>query len=148
MSDPNASLSQRKIILFDGVCDLCNGFVQFVIDRDPQARFMFGTLQSPAAQELLRGQSLNPMDLETVIYIRGEKIYTRSGAALRILGDIGGGWSLARLKLGVPPPLRDAVYRFIARRRYRWFGKRETCMVPTPELRARFLQEPVLKNAK
>lgn len=128
-----------RIILFDGVCDLCNGFVQFVIARDPKGMFKFGALQSAEAQELLKDVELDSAELDTVIYIKGDMIYTRSGAALRILNDLGGIWSVAGLKLVIPPPIRDAVYRFIANRRYKWFGKKDSCMVPTPELRARFL---------
>ena len=128
-----------RIILFDGVCDLCNGFVQFIIARDPKGKFKFGALQSPEAQQLLKGTVLDPKALETVIYIRGDRIYTRSGAALRILNDLGGWWSLLSIKLIVPPPIRDFAYGIIAKRRYRWFGKRESCMVPTPELRERFI---------
>ncbi len=129
----------RRIILFDGVCDLCNGFVQFIIKRDPEGKFKFGALQSPEAQELLKDATIDPKDLDTVIYIRGDRIYTRSGAALRILNDLGGWWSLFGLKLIIPPPIRDFFYRIIARHRYNWFGRRESCMVPTPELKARFI---------
>lgn len=134
-----AILDRQRIILFDGVCDLCNGFVQFVIQRDPEGRFKFGALQSPEAKDLLKNVDLDPAELDTVIYIKGDRIYTRSGAALRILNDLGGIWSVAGLKLAIPPPIRDAVYRLIAARRYKWFGKKDSCMVPTPELRARFI---------
>lgn len=128
-----------RIILFDGVCDLCNGFVQFIIARDPKGKFKFGALQSPEAQELLKDAPIDPKDLDTVIYIRGDRIYTRSGAALRILNDLGGWWSLFAIKLIIPPPIRDFIYRIIARHRYKWFGRRASCMVPTPELKARFI---------
>jgi predicted DCC family thiol-disulfide oxidoreductase YuxK len=137
--DERATSDIGKIILFDGVCDLCNGFVQFVIDRDPHGRFKFGALQSPEAEDLLKDVDLDPADLDTVVYIRGDRIYTRSGAALRILGDLGGIWSFFALKLVIPPPVRDLVYRLIAKRRYSLFGKKDQCMVPTPELKARFI---------
>lgn len=132
-------LDHDKIILFDGVCDLCNGFVQFIIRRDPIGKFKFGALQSPEAQELLKDADLDPADLDTVIYIRGDRIYVRSGAALRILSDLGGVWSLFALKLVIPPSIRDLFYRFFAKRRYAVFGRKNHCMVPTPALRNRFI---------
>jgi predicted DCC family thiol-disulfide oxidoreductase YuxK len=132
-------LPETRIILFDGVCDLCNGFVQFIIKRDPHARFRFGALQSNEARQLLRGAPIHARDLDTVVYLRGSKMYTRSAAAIHILADLGGVWSLFRVKLFFPRVLRDLLYRYIANRRYRWFGKKESCMVPTPELRARFI---------
>ncbi len=137
--DKAATPLPEKIILFDGVCDLCNGFVQFVIQRDPEGKFKFGALQSPEAQELLKDVDLDPADLDTVVYIRGGRIYTRSGAALRILSDLGGIWSFFALKLVIPPAVRDLVYRLIAKRRYALFGKKDQCMIPTPELQERFI---------
>ncbi len=136
----NADLSSsEKIILFDGVCDLCNGFVQFIIKRDPKGQFKFGALQSPEARELLKDVELDPADLDTVVYIRGDKVYVRSGASLRIISDLGGFWSLFALKLMIPPAIRDAVYRTLAKRRYTIFGRKDQCMVPSPELRERFI---------
>lgn len=129
----------HQIILFDGVCNLCDGFVQFVIKRDPAARFMFGTLQSTAAMELLKGAELRPEDLKTVVYMKGEAWMYRSTAALTVLKDLGGPWSLAYGFMLVPRPIRDWVYGFIAKNRYKWFGQKDSCMIPTPELRSRFL---------
>ncbi len=131
--------SFEKIILFDGVCDLCNGFVQFIIKRDPKSRFKFGALQSPEARELLKNVDLDPTYLDTVVYIRGDKIYVRSGASLRILSDLGGFWTLFSLKLVIPPAIRDLVYRALAKRRYALFGRKDQCMVPSPEMRERFI---------
>jgi predicted DCC family thiol-disulfide oxidoreductase YuxK len=127
------------IVLFDGVCNLCNGFVQFIIRNDKRERFHFGALQSAEAFELLKGSSIRPSDLDTVIYLRKGKALTRSTAALQILKELGGAWSLMAVFFVVPRFLRDAVYRFIGNNRYRWFGRQESCMLPTPELRARFL---------
>jgi len=138
-AEHNPAAGDRRIVLFDGVCDLCNGFVQFIIRRDPKARFRFGALQSAEAKDLLRGSPIRAEDLETVVYLRNGPPLTRSTAALRILGDLGGAWPLCLVLLVVPPFIRDGVYRWIARKRYAWFGKRDTCMVPTPELRARFI---------
>lgn len=128
-------------ILFDGVCNLCNGFVQWIIARDPKAKFRFGALQSRAAQDLVAGQPVRPMDLGTVLYVRRGKVLERSSAVLHILKDLGGLWSLMYGFIIVPPFLRDAVYRWVARNRYKWFGQRESCMLPTPELRARFIDQ-------
>ena len=128
------------VILFDGVCNLCNGFVQFVIARDPAARFHFAALQSESARRLLaRVDGLGEVPDSVVLVDRG-RIYTRSSAALRIARGLPFPWSLARALIVVPRPLRDWVYDRVARHRYRWFGRKDTCMVPTPDVRARFLE--------
>ncbi len=132
---------RKQIVLFDGVCNLCDGFVQFVIKRDPNADFSFGTLQSTNAQTLLQGNELRPEDLKTVIYLKEGKALFRSTAALTILKDLGGLWSLSYAFMIVPRSLRDAVYEFIAKHRYKWFGQKDVCMIPTPELKARFLED-------
>ena len=133
--------SSYAVLLFDGVCNLCNGTVQFVVDRDPKAHFRFAALQSDVGQRLLleHGRSVAAGAPDSVILIEHGEVYDRSTAALRIARHLGALWPLLALGLIVPRSLRDAVYRFIARNRYRWFGKSETCRVPTPELRARFL---------
>lgn len=127
------------MVLFDGVCNLCNGFVQFIIKRDPKARFRFGALQSEEARDMLQGTDVRPEDLSTVIYVRNGRVLTRSSAALHVLKDLGGAWAIAYGFIIVPPFIRDAVYHWVARNRYKWFGQRESCMIPTPELRSRFL---------
>ncbi|MFT3885188.1 MAG: DCC1-like thiol-disulfide oxidoreductase family protein [Flavobacteriales bacterium] len=136
-----AATAPAGTILFDGVCNLCNGFVQWVIARDSKVKFRFGALQSPVAQQLVAGQPVRPMDLGTVLYVRNGKVLERSTAVLHILKDLGGLWSLLYGFIIVPPFLRDAVYRWVARNRYKWFGQRESCMLPTPELRARFIDQ-------
>lgn len=130
---------QHPILLFDGVCNLCNASIQWVIEHDPQAQFRFASLQSDFAKELLAGYDLPPAALDTVILVENGKAYTRSDAALRVARKVGGLWSLLSAFLIVPRPLRDLVYNFIARNRYRWFGKQESCWLPTPDLRSRFL---------
>jgi predicted DCC family thiol-disulfide oxidoreductase YuxK len=125
----------RPVILFDGVCNLCTGSVQFVIARDSRKRFRFASLQSPVAERLL-GQREN---LESVILVQHGKIHRKSGAALRIARQLDGLWPLLAVFFVVPRFLRDAVYDWIGRRRYRMFGKRDACWVPTPELAERFL---------
>ncbi|UOQ52644.1 thiol-disulfide oxidoreductase DCC family protein [Hymenobacter cellulosivorans] len=128
-------------ILFDGVCNLCNGFVQFVIQRDAPGHFRFASLQSAAGQALLaeHGLRLGPAGPETVMLVERGRIFTHSTAVLRIARQLGGPWALLYAFIVVPKPLRDAAYRFVARHRYQWFGQREACMLPTPELRQRFL---------
>lgn len=129
----------EPIILFDGVCNLCNASVQFVIRHDPQARFKFAALQSATAEKLLQNCAFDRASLDSVILVEDGHVYIESDAALRIARKLGGGWWLLAGFSIVPRPIRDAVYRFIARNRYRWFGKQESCMMPTPDLRARFL---------
>ena len=127
------------IILFDGVCNLCNASVNFVIDRDPRGIFRFAALQSEVARPMLEKQGLTDEALDSIVLLEKDKIYRRSTAALRIAKRLKGVWPLLYLFIVVPPPLRNAVYDWIARNRYRWFGKSETCRVPTPELQERFL---------
>ncbi len=137
-SDPGHSAA-TGVILFDGVCNLCNGFVQWVIRRDPHGRFRFAALQSAAAQELVAGYPVRPADVETVLYVRDGQVYERSTAVLYIMKDIGGLWTLMYIFIIVPRFIRDGLYGWVARNRYRWRGKRDSCMIPTPELRARFI---------
>lgn len=126
------------LVLFDGVCNLCNGTVNFIIARDPNARFRFSSLQSAAARDVLENHRLES-NLDTIVLVEHGQVYTRSTAALRIVKQLSGLWPLLGLFLVVPSVLRDAVYVFVAKNRYRWFGKSESCSVPTPELAARFL---------
>jgi predicted DCC family thiol-disulfide oxidoreductase YuxK len=126
-------------ILFDGVCNLCNGFVQFVIERDANAHFRFAALSSPAAARLLADAGVRLPLPDTIILIQDGAVYYRSDAPLRIARGLKFPWPLAYGLVVVPRFVRDRVYDFIAARRYRWFGRRETCMVPTPELQRRFL---------
>lgn len=126
-------------ILFDGVCNLCNGFVQFVIARDPRARFRFGALSTPAAQELLRRAGVSSAP-DSIVLIEDGAVYFRSEAPLRIARGLTFPWPLAYGLMIVPRPIRDWVYDWIAARRYKWFGRRDVCMVPRPDLRQRFLE--------
>jgi predicted DCC family thiol-disulfide oxidoreductase YuxK len=130
---------QHPVILFDGVCNLCNGFVQFVIRRDTGKRFYFASLQSKKARELLKDQSTSEQALDSVVLIENGRHYRQSTAALRILRQLGGGWFLLYGFIVLPTFLRDWIYDRIAKNRYRWFGQRQACMVPSPELKARFL---------
>ncbi len=136
-------ISLPDTILFDGVCNLCNGFVQFVIRHDGAGRFRFAALQSAAGQALLAAHGVAPAALaaepETVLLLSGGRLYSHSSAVLRIAGGLGGAWRVAAVGQLLPRPWRDALYRFVARHRYRWFGRQESCLLPTPELKARFL---------
>ena len=129
----------ENIILFDGVCNLCNGFVQFLIRRDPRGNFKFASLQSETGRQLLKDHGYQDFPLTSIVFINGGKAWEMSSAVLQILKTMGGPWSLLAVFGIIPKGIRDAVYRFIARRRYLWFGKQEACMVPTPQLRQRFL---------
>ena len=128
-----------SVILFDGVCNLCNGFVTFVIARDPAGRFQFGPLQSSAAQCLLGSIDSREEWPDSMVLVENGRAWTRSAAALRIARGLSFPWPLAYVFVVVPRPLRDWIYNLVARNRYRWFGKRDVCMVPTRELRARFI---------
>ena len=130
---------EQKIILFDGVCNLCNGFVQFIIKRDQNAIFKFAALQSDFGQAFLKSQNLNPVELKFVILIVGEKIYTQSTAALKIIQYLDGAWKLGYAFIIVPPFIRNGLYKIVSKYRYKWFGKKTQCMVPTLELKGRFL---------
>jgi predicted DCC family thiol-disulfide oxidoreductase YuxK len=126
-------------ILFDGVCNLCNGFVQFVIRRDPDGRFRFAALQSTAAQALLGDAGVIAPLPDSMVLVQDGRIHTRSGAALRILRGLRFPWPLLYALVAVPAFIRDRVYDFVAARRYRWFGRRDVCLLPTPDVQKRFL---------
>lgn len=129
----------KSVLLFDGVCNLCNSSVQFILARDPKAKFRFASLQSDEGQALLQEFEDRPSDLSSVVLIEDGQLYARSDAALRVARQLSGGWPLLYAFIVLPRALRDAVYNWIARNRYRWFGKRDSCMIPSPELRSRFL---------
>lgn len=127
------------ILLFDGVCNLCNATVQFVIRRDKDGRFRFAALQSDIGRDLLQKFEINDREIDSVVLIADGSAYVRSDAALLIAKKLGGFWALFYVFRGVPTRWRDRIYDWIARNRYRWFGRKEYCMVPTPELKERFL---------
>jgi predicted DCC family thiol-disulfide oxidoreductase YuxK len=131
--------TNNPVVLFDGVCNLCNRIVQFIIKRDKKKQFLFASLQGKTGQEVLKKFNLPANDFNSFIVLEGNKIYTRSTAALRMLRKLGGGWNLFYGFIILPRFLRDAVYNQIARNRYKWYGKRNECMVPTPDLKERFL---------
>lgn len=126
------------VVFFDGVCNLCNGLVNFLIDRDPSGRLLFAPLQGPTFRHVREAHPV-PEELASIVLMDEVGVHLKSKAALRILTALGGVWRLASILYLVPRPLRDLLYDFVAKRRYPWFGKSESCRIPTPELRARFL---------
>ncbi len=139
-------MNDNGVILFDGVCNLCNGFVNFIIKRDSNNYFQFASLQSRAGEKLLSAYKVAEQ-MKTIVYLEKGKVYKRSGAALRICRRLSGGWPLLYVFIIIPPFIRDGIYDLVAKYRYQWFGKREQCMVPTPELRSKFLEyEPQKEN--
>ena len=129
----------KKIILFDGVCNLCSNSVQFVLKRDKKNKFQFASLQGNYGQRILKEYNLSPETFNSFILLEEGKIYTRSTGALRMLKYLGGGWILLYGFIIIPGFIRDSVYNFIARNRYKWFGKREECWLPKPEWKEKFL---------
>ncbi|MCC6288665.1 MAG: thiol-disulfide oxidoreductase DCC family protein [Chitinophagaceae bacterium] len=127
------------IILFDGVCNLCNSSIQFVLKKDKKKQFYFTSLQSNAGQQLLKQYQLSPNKFDSFVLIENNKAYTRSTAALRVVKKLSGLWPLLYIFIIIPPFIRNTVYDWVARNRYKWFGKSESCMLPTPELNARFV---------
>ena len=127
----------KQILFFDGVCNICNGFVDFIIVRDKKQLFMFAPLQGEAAKRSLPASLLE--DLNTVVLWNQGEAFKKSDAALCVLSQLGGAWALMKIFWVVPKFLRDMVYDLVAKNRYQLFGKRETCRLPTPEERARFL---------
>lgn len=134
------STSSKAVILFDGVCNLCSGAVQFILRNDPKGHFLFASLQSPAGQKLLERHDLPTDTISTIVLIEGGRAYTRSTAALRIARKLSGAYPLAYAAIVIPAPLRNLGYAFVARNRYRWFGQTEQCMLPKPEYKQRFLE--------
>ncbi|MDH5763923.1 MAG: DCC1-like thiol-disulfide oxidoreductase family protein [Nitrospinota bacterium] len=129
----------NHILLFDGVCNLCNGLVQFVIGRDPESKFSFASLQSETGSKLLHKYGLPTDDMDTFVYIRNGIAYKKSTAGLFTLKDLGGVWSIAFMLVFIPTLIRDFFYDLLATHRHGIFGKKNTCMIPSSETKDRFL---------
>ena len=130
----------KKVILFDGVCNLCNGTVNKVIDYDKKNTFLFAALQSETGQVIVKKLGINTNEVDSIIlYENNMAYYVKSTAAIKIMNDLGGVWNLTKIFWIFPEGFRNWVYDIIARNRYRWFGKEESCRIPTPELKAKFL---------
>ena len=131
-------MNDKSIILFDGVCNLCSGSVQFILKRDKDKKFLFASLQSNYGQNFLKQFNLPTNTFNSFILYQDGKILTRSTAALKMFQQLKG-WSWVKIFWAAPKFIRDAVYNLIAKNRYKWFGKKDECWLPTPELKARFL---------
>ena len=132
-------MAERSIVLFDGVCNLCNGFVNFLIDRDQHDRFRFGSLQSENVKGLLLTFHYTTQEISTVVLIQDNALYTQSTAVLRICRLLPGAWPLLYGFIIIPRPLRDFIYNLVAKNRYRIFGRKDTCRIPTPALQSKFV---------
>ncbi len=132
-------MSAEKVILFDGVCNLCNGAINFILKHDPKAQFKFASLQGTTGQKLLAQHDINPKETDSIVLIEPKRVSVKSSAALRIAKYLSKGYPLLYGFMIVPGFIRNAVYDFIAANRYKWFGKKDSCMIPTPELKSRFL---------
>jgi predicted DCC family thiol-disulfide oxidoreductase YuxK len=130
---------ENAIILFDGVCNFCNSSVNFIIDHDPESYFKFAPLQSEVGEQLLKEHGIDKTQTDSVVLIENGRVYTYSTAALRVARKLSGAWKWFYGFTVVPKFIRDFAYKLFAKNRYRMFGKQEACMLPTPEIRARFL---------
>jgi len=131
--------TNQKIVLFDGVCNFCNSSVNFIIDHDKNNRFKFAALQTEAGQELLKKFDLPTKNFDSFILVDGDKYYEKSSAALRVVKEFPGLWKMLYAFIIIPPFVRNIFYNIISKNRYKWFGKRDECRMPTPELREKFL---------
>ena len=132
-------MNNHKIILFDGVCNLCNSSVNFIIDRDKKNIFKFAALQSESGQKLLDKFGLNQNDFDSVVLVDENKFYSKSTAALRIVKEFPSLWKALYVFIVIPVPIRNFFYDLIAKNRYRWFGKKDSCRMPSPELKNKFI---------
>ncbi len=130
----------KAVVLFDGVCNLCNGTVQFIIKRDKASKFHFAALQSAYGQAQLLKLGIPSSALQSIILIKSDQFYQRSNAVLEIARMLGGFWSIFYMLKIIPSFFRDWIYNGIAYNRYHWFGRQDQCMIPTPALKARFLE--------
>ena len=132
-------LGDQRIVFFDGVCNLCQRSVQFILTHDPKAIFSFASLQGEVAKKILSSHQLDAEKMNSLVLLENGHVYIRSTAALRVAKQLSGIWTILYVFIIVPPFIRDAVYDWIARNRYRWFGKQETCWLPRTEWKDRFL---------
>jgi predicted DCC family thiol-disulfide oxidoreductase YuxK len=128
-----------RVILFDGVCNYCNAMVNFVIRKDRKGEIKFAAMQSPAGRALLIQHGIDPDNLRSFVFIDGDKVYERSDGMIAVARYLPGIWKAGTALRILPRGLRNSLYDFVAKNRYKWFGKKEQCMIPTPEVRSRFL---------
>ena len=133
------TMISNSVIFFDGVCNLCNASVQFAIEHDEKSIFKFTALQSTYAEKVLPAFGVNVKKINSIILVENGSLYTKSSAALKIARRLNGLWPLLYVFIVIPKFVRDAIYDVIAKNRYQWWGKQESCWVPTPELKQRFI---------
>lgn len=131
--------TKKPVVLFDGVCNMCSFIVVFAIKRDPAGALLFAPLQSEAGQTLLRKFNIPTDNWSSFVLVEGDRYFSKSTAALRLVKRLTGLWPFLYVFIIVPKPIRDFVYDFVARNRYKWFGRKNQCMVPTPDITRRFL---------
>jgi len=132
-------MNQNPVIIFDGICNLCCGWIQYLIRVDKTMKFRFVSIQSERGQKMLNQIHENVIMTESIIYLKENKSFRESSAVLEILTDIGGVWKLIAVLKLIPKPIRNKLYQLIAKKRYHYFGKRATCLLPSPENKKRFL---------
>lgn len=135
----DVNIKDKNIIFFDGVCNLCDGFVQFVIKRDKNQHFRFASLQSTPGEQLIKKMPNTGKKLDSILLYTNGEVYSQSSAVLKIMKQLSGGWPMMSFFFIIPKPVRDFVYKFVAANRYKWFGKKDQCMIPTPELKKLFV---------
>jgi len=133
------NMNESPVILFDGICNLCCGWVQFLIQQDKKMKFRFSSIQSESGERLLLSVGLDNNTLKTIVYIKPNEFFIESSAVLEILRELGGVWILSGIFRLIPASIRDRFYRFISKKRYKIFGKRSSCFIPSPENNKRFL---------
>jgi predicted DCC family thiol-disulfide oxidoreductase YuxK len=133
----------ERVLLFDGVCNLCNRLIRFIVRHDPSGRFKFASLQSEAGRQLLEGSGFAGQRPDSMVYLKKDRIYWKSDAVLELLYDLGSGWKLFYVFKAVPKILRDAMYGVVARSRYKIFGRTDSCPLPEPGQSSRFLDQDI-----
>ena len=134
------TIGRQDILLFDGICNLCNSSVNFIIDHDPKGHFKFAALQSQFGQQKLKELGLNTKNFDSIVLISGDQLYEKSTAALKVAKRLNGLWPVLYGFIIIPPFIRHAVYNLVAKNRYRIWGRRDQCRIPTPEIRQRFME--------
>jgi len=137
---PLADSDEHPVLLFDGVCNLCNGTIQLIIPRDPEGKIRYAPLQSDLGETVRKQAGLSPDDLETVVLVDDGMAYTKSDAAIRLAEHLGGVYRLLSLGRLVPRRLRDRIYDLVAENRYDWFGRKDQCMIPDEDVSDRFIE--------
>ncbi len=130
----------KKLILFDGVCNLCNSAIQYIIKKDKNNIYVFAALQSTVGEKFIQERNINTQDIDSIILVDPDvAYYIKSSAALHIAYEFGKSWKFLKIFEFIPSKIRDLIYDFVAKNRYKWYGKKDACMIPTPELKSKFI---------